>query len=154
MTALAIATIEKHAARIAAGKAKVKPGQPFRFSEAAQPGDGVWQGDLGICLVESVPPLFVLVGKPTEADKQLVPGNTEGSKHCLESLDGVTLYRPKGWPASAEEDYLGPCFVTEREMRILHPKHGHVTVLAGSVVECTYQREQDYELRRARRNAD
>lgn len=154
MTALAITAIERHAKRIAAGKAKVKPGQPFRFSEAAQTGDGVWQGDLGICLVAGVPKGFVLVDKPTEADKQLVPGNTQGSRHCLESLDGVLIYRPAKWPQSAEEDYIGPCLVTERDTTILHPTHGPVTILAGSIVQCTYQREYDQELRRSRRSAD
>lgn len=154
MSATAIATIEKHAQQIAAGQAKVKPGQPFRFSEAAQSGDGVWQGDLGICLIDKVPAGMVRVEKPSEQDKQLVPGNTQGSQHCLESLDGVTIYRPQAWPASAETDYIGPCLVAHTDVTILHPKHGPVTILAGSIVQCYYQREYDAEQRLVRRSLD
>lgn len=151
---LAISSIERHAKRISAGKAKVKPGQPFRFSEAAKPGDGVWQGDLGICLVDAIPAGYIRVEEPTDQDKQIVPGVTQGSRHCLQSLDGVELYRPSKWPSSAEADYLGPCLVVDRDTTILHPTHGPVTILAGSIVQCTYQREYDAELRRERRNAD
>lgn len=147
----AIEKIERHAKAIAGGKAKVHPGQPFRFSEAAQSGDGVWQGDLGICLIEIIPGGHEETKNPSI---QLVPGNTEGAKHCLDSLQGVTMYYPKGWPQSAETDYLGPILSLTEERTILHPKHGPVSIPAGSIVQCTFQREFHAETQRSRRNAD
>lgn len=154
MSVTAIEKIQRHAKRIEGGKAKVHPGQPYRFSEASQAGDGVAQGDLHLILVDKVPIGYTKVKNPTDADRQLVPGNTEGAKHCLDSLDGVTLYRPDGWPASVEDDMLGPVLVLKNERTILHPKHGHVTVLPGSIIQCTYQPEYDAQLKRSRRNAD
>lgn len=146
-----IQKIENHAKRIAGGKAKVQPGQPHRISEAASVGDGVWQGDLGIEVVAGRPIDFVLVERPTDADRQLVPGNTQGAKHCLDSLAGVTIFRPRDWPDVALD---GPCLVLTEDRTILHPTHGAVTIPAGFTVQCRYQREWDSEQRRERRNAD
>lgn len=147
-----IERIERHAKRIAGGKAKVHPGQPHRISEAASVGDGVWQGDLGIEIVAKVPADYVRVKNPKASELQLVPGNTEGAKHCLDSCDGVVMHRPKGWPNA--ESLVGPCLTLTKERTILHPKHGNVTIPAGFTVLCRYQREYDAELKRERRNAD
>ncbi len=147
----AIQQIEQHAKRIAGGKARVHPGQACRISDAAQVGDGAWQGDLGIEIVAKVPKGYLRIEKPTEADKQLVPGNTQGAKHCLDSLTGVELYRPATWN---EESLDGPCLVLTQERTILHPTHGAVTIPAGTTVKLRYQREYDAETRRERRNAD
>lgn len=147
----AIEKIEKHANKCACGKFRVKPGQPYRFSDAAQAGDGVAQGDCNIVLIDKVPAGY------TKAEKvfvQLVPGNTEGAKHCLDGTGGVEMWLPPNWPGCAETDYTGPVLVLAEERTILHPKHGHVTCLPGSVVEITYQREYDVMLKRERRNAD
>lgn len=147
-----IERIERHAKRIAGGKAKIHPGQPHRISEAASVGDGVWQGDLGLEIAAKVPSDYVRVEKPTTRDCQLVPGNTEGAKHCLDSFAGVELYRPKEWPNA--ESLTGPCLVLTQERTVLHPKHGNVTIPAGFTIQCRYQREYDAELKRERRNAD
>lgn len=128
----------------------VRPGLPFRFTEAATIGDGVWQGDLGLEIVAAVPADYV---KAKKKSRQLVPGNTRGSKHCLDSLDGVELFYAPAWPASAES-LQGPAFVLTKERTVTHPVHGDVTIPAGFTVLCRYQREFDSELRRERRNAD
>lgn len=151
---MVIEKIERHAKRIAAGKAKVKPGQPHRMSEAMQAGDYGWQGDLKITVLDKVPADYLKLATPSVADRQLVPGNTEGAKHCLDSLKGVAMFRPAGWPQSAESDYCGPALVLAHERTILHPTHGSVTIPAGFTVRLDYQREFDAETQRSRRNAD
>ncbi len=147
-----IERIEKHAKIIQSGEHEsVRPGQPWEFSAACEPGDGCWQGDLGIEIVEAVPAGYVEVVNPTEDDRQLVPGNTEGSKHCLDSLSGVKMYRPEEWD---EESLRGPCLVLTEERKVLHPTHGPVTVPAGLTILCRYQREWDKELVKERRTRD
>lgn len=130
----------------------VRPGQPCRITEAWTAGDTAWQGDLGLMLVDAVPEGYVKIAKPTDQDRQLVPGNTQGSKHCLDSLDGVTIYHPKDW--GAEGNLRGPCLILKESRTILHPTHGAVTIPANRTILCGYQREYDQELKRARRAAD
>lgn len=150
-TTTAIEAIERHAKKCAGGKYKVKPGDPYTFSAAAEPGDGVAQGDCNIVLRDKVPAGYKKAAKPFV---QLVPGNTEGARHCLDGLTGVEMYLPPNWPACAETELLGPVLVLTEERTILHPKHGNVTCPAGSTVEITYQPDYDFQLKAARRNAD
>ena len=145
----AIDRIEAHARRIAAGEHEtVRPGQPFRLNEAASVGDGVWQGDLGLEVVEAPPEGYVKAKKPLT---QLVPGETRGARHCLDSTAGVEMWLPKEWP---EVTQLGPCFRLSEERTVEHPVHGDVTIAAGHTILCSFQREYDHEQRRERRNAD
>lgn len=144
--------IRDHAQMIAAGEhERVKPGMAVAFTEACVPGDAIRQGDLYLVLRDAVPAGYVQLPKPKAADKQLVPGNTQGARHCLDSLAGVSLFRPE---KLAEDSLAGPCFSTTRERKVLHPVHGVVVVPAGLVVQCIYQREYDRELQRARRAQD
>ncbi len=144
--------IEKHAEAIKSGNEKVKPGQPARFTEASVAGDTVAQGDLYLCIYEGKPPAgYAQVKNLTERDKQLVPGNTQGSKHCLDSLEGVKLFRPENWTG---DDLRGPLLGLSEERTVLHPTHGSVAIPAGFSVLCGYQPEYDAELKRERRNAD
>ena len=102
-------------------------------------------------ITDCVPSGMVEVKKPTELDKQLVPGNTIGAKHCLDSLDGVELHKPAKWD---NESLVGPVLVLSKDRTVLHPTHGAVTMLAGSIVECHYQRELDAETKRELRARD
>ena len=127
----------------------IKPGQPVRFTEACVPGDRIWQGDLALTIRMSVPKTgYVLV---KDAGVQLVVGNTEGAKHCLDSMEGVKFYAPMDWN---EESLKGPILVLSQERTVLHPTHGNVTMPAGFIVECTYQREWDREQAREARARD
>ena len=146
-------TIQQHATNIKSGRdPKVKPGQATRFTEASTIGDTIAQGDLYLQIVSNaVPSDYELVAKSTERDKQLVPGQTQGARHCLDSLDGVRIYRPTNWTG---EDLRGPLLVLAKERTILHPTHGSVTIPAGFAVLCAYQPEWDAELRKQRRNVD
>lgn len=152
MSVTAIEAIQEHAKRIAEGKHEtVKPGQPSRFTEAASVGDGIWQGDLLLEIVASVPAGHNVMLKPK---KQLVPGTTQGARHCLDSTRGVKVYYPKGWPESAEETLIGPCLVLTEERTVLHPTHGSVSIPAGFAVLCSYQKDFDYLTKRERRTQD
>jgi len=126
----------------------VKPGQPVRFTEACTDGDRIWQGDLALTIRTSVPKQYKLAEKPSV---QLVVGNTEGSKHCLDSLDNVEIYLPPIWD---EWSLKGPVLVIKKETTVLHPTHGNVTIPGGFIVECTYQREWDREQAREARARD
>jgi hypothetical protein len=151
MSTQVIEKVLSHAQRIAAGEhEKVKPGMPFRLTTAAQPGDAVWQGDLCIEVVAKVPDGYKLSRKPAV---QLVPGTTQGARHCLDSLQGVKVYYPANWP-NVEETLLGPCLVLFQERNILHPTHGAITIPAGFTILCSYQRDYDYQTRQTRRTQD
>ena len=88
-----IEKVQRHAKRIASGKdPKVKPGTPARFTEACTPGDAIWLGDLALVVGNgSVPKGYTRCEKPK---LQLVPGETQGARHCLDSLEGVEMYLP------------------------------------------------------------
>ena len=103
----------------------VKPGQSVRFTEACTDGDRIWQGDLALTIRTSVPKQYKLAEKPSV---QLVVGNTEGSKHCLDSLDNVEIYLPPIWD---EWSLKGPVLVIKKETTVLHPTHGNVTIPGG-----------------------
>lgn len=132
--------IVEFAADVKAGKGKVAPGSPMRFPEAASVNDGIAQGDLLLKVTNVVPDGFTKIENLKDQDRQLVVGNTTGAKHCLESLEGVTLYRPNNWTA---ESFIGPIFVSTQEAVVTHPVHGHVTIPAGMMIACEYQKEQD-----------
>lgn len=76
---------------------KIKNDGIQHFPVAANIGDAVRQGDIYIQLidpVETTPPFFIKVTSPT-FPFQLAPGNTKGSRHCLEHSDGIEIYTPE-----------------------------------------------------------
>lgn len=147
-----IEKIQKQARQIANGKhPTIRPGQPIRFPEAASELDTIRQGDLYLTVCERVPSGYVRIDKPKDSDRQLVPGNTQGAKHCLDSLEGVELYRPKEW---TEETLEGPYMRLAKERTVLHPTHGSVTLVASMGFHCTYQREWSREQAKERRARD
>ncbi len=110
---------------------------PVRYGTLA-PGDYHRQGDIYIQRIEKLPKS----AKTSTVHLQLVPGETQGSRHCLDSLDGVTMYtKPDATPLD------GPLLRTTQERTITHPEHGHVTIPAG-IYAITYQRQYANELRR------
>jgi hypothetical protein len=158
----ALAAVETAGCKVAEGRKTITA--PFRFSEGASVNDGWRQGDLYIKLIDKLPADAKRVelqaavhGENPQA--QLAPGNTQGSRHILDSLDGVEIYTVPPWP-SQECNLAGPILVLHKERTITHPEHGHVTVPTGipkagkpTIVEITYQRDLDAE-ERARRVID
>lgn len=150
METCVIDQVVEHAQKISRGEHdKVRPGMPLRISEAAVVGEFVWQGDLKLTVVDRVPDGF----QAAEAFCQLVPGNTVGARHCLDSVDGVEMYVPSGW-GPKYEGLVGPYLVLHAERTIKHPKHGPVTSPAGMIIQCSYARVWDAEQARERRTRD
>lgn len=115
---MATATLEKKTSitqtlsDIAEAVERIKNDAPQQFPEAASIGDAVRQGDIYIQLIsesdlDTMKYLYNRVDTPV---LQLAPGNTKGSRHVLESADGVEMYLP------ADTD--------EAVMRYVFAKHG------------------------------
>lgn len=133
----AVATLDA----IKASAEKIKCGDLQRFPEAASPGDYFRQGDVYITYLSAVPNDLVAVAKP---ERQLAPGNTQGSRHILDSLDGVKMFVK---PNPTELD--GPVLELTKERVVTHPEHGDVSLPCG-VYATTYQRTFADELRRVK----
>lgn len=137
----------------------ISPGQSFNITAAHQPGEGVWQGDLGIEIVEpKVPTGYSLVKNPTDADRQLAVEAGAGSHHRLRSLEGVKIYRPANW-GQDEADTSGPYIVLDRPNAIVHePGHAHPHGTVNIDTPCSilirYQRNLDAETRKEVRARD
>lgn len=147
-------------ARLAEHVSTISPGMPFRLTDAHQPGDGVWQGDLGIEIVSGTRPPsgYVLVKAPTDADRQLAVEAGSGSHHMLRSLDGVTMYRPKDW-GKDEADTRGPFLVLSKANAIVHEPghdkpHGTVFIDSPCSIQIRHQTNLDAITRREIRARD
>lgn len=132
----------------------VSPGQPFRLTGAHAVGEGVWQGDLGIGIVDRVPEGYVEVKTPKDEHRQLVPEGGQGSHHRIASLDGVRIFLPPAWGENSA-DLRGPVVVFSGPNSIVHEPgtdkhHGTVVIEAPMTVQCTYQRNLDQEEREMR----
>ena len=145
--------VQQHADLIRRGEARVKPGQPATFTAVCTPDDVIAQGDLYISpFAGEIPGDYVLREElKTQQDLQLVPGNTQGARHCLSTGVGVKMWHPKNWDGN---DLRGPIVQAQNGVEILHPTHGTVTLLPGQMYICGYQPEYDAQLRAERRNAD
>lgn len=76
---------------------KIKNDGVQKFPIAANIGDAVRQGDIYIQLIDpldSAPLFYTRITTPS-FPYQLAPGNTKGSRHCLEYSDGIELYIPE-----------------------------------------------------------
>jgi hypothetical protein len=102
-------------------------------------GDAWAQGDLALVLLDAVPGGATVDPCP---QLQLAPGTTQGSRHCLESLEGISVYRHAD-PTPLD----GPILDAPPGLRVNHPEHGDVTLRPG-VYAVVYQRAFADELRR------
>lgn len=103
------------------------------------PGDAWAQGDLLLVCLDRVPDGAVKLREPSA---QLAPGTTQGSRHCLAALDGITMYRLRD-----TTPLDGPVIEAPGGCRVNHPEHGDVTLPPG-VYGVVYQRAYAEELRR------
>ena len=115
---------------------KIKSDATQYFPEAASPGDCWRQGDIYITLMEKMPPYAYETYKPR---KQLVPGTTRGSRHCLDSLNGVRVYYLNEPELTSNSFLNGPVIECKKERTITHPEHGNV-VLPPGIYAISYQR--------------
>jgi hypothetical protein len=127
MKANIVETVQEQAQKIAKRETQ-------RFPCAASPGDAVRQGDVYITLLERVPSGYA---RHKKWDRQLAPGNTQGSRHVIDSAKGVICYIH---PAAGEFD--GPVLSLAQEREITHPEHGN-WILPPGIYGISYQRTQD-----------
>lgn len=102
-------------------------------------GDAWAQGDVMPVAIPAVPKGATRIARPLS---QLAPGTTQGSRHCLRSLDGVTLYV---MPDATVLD--GPVIDAPEGCAVDHPEHGNV-ILPPGVYVVIYQRAYADELQR------
>lgn len=113
---------------------KVAKRETQTFSEAASHGDTVRQGDVYITWLESLPED---VEAQQDWDAQLAPGNTQGSRHILDSKNGVTCYKFQN-----PTEFDGPMLVLTEERTVTHPEHGN-WVLPPGIYYIGYQQTED-----------
>ncbi|MCA9130597.1 MAG: hypothetical protein KDB22_26090 [Planctomycetales bacterium] len=124
--------------RVIQSSENIQSDAPQRFSDASQDGDYYRQGDVYIVRRDAVPDGL----SRTKLELQLAPGTTKGSRHVLDSGEGVEMF------ADPNGDALqGPWLRIDSERTITHPEHGDIICPAG-VYEITYQRAYADELRR------
>jgi len=117
-------------------------------------GDVIRQGDL----------YLVALGKAAITrgellkDRQLAPGTTQGSRHCIEG--DVDLFRASNASqvaetinrlvknAAVEPELIGPVFVTDGKCELTHPEHGKFALPAGETFAVVYQRAHADVVRR------
>ena len=104
------------------------------FPVAASPGDAVRQGDVYLTLLASVP---TRARKLKTFPLQLAPGNSPGSRHVLDSADGVTAYELEN-----ATEFDGPVLCLACERTVTHPEHGD-WMLPEGIYAVGYQRTQD-----------
>ena len=103
-------------------------------------GKWVAQGDLNFTVIDEIPSDAELIEKPS---LQLAPGNSKGSRHCLDSLANVKVYKVSS---------SNPLFGYYLEFgagatTVTHPEHKH-QVWKNNTVFVTYQRQHAEELKR------
>lgn len=136
-------TIERDITEMREQAERIRTGDPIKVSGAFGVGDDIRQGDIYITPIERA----VIPRNAVEVDavRQLAPGVTQGSRHCLSHLRGVTMRRLKN-PGV----YDGPILDLSEPNTIEHPEHGHVEDLPAGCYAVTYQRTQDAEGRQRR----
>ena len=110
--------------------APVKP--EIRDIKKIEVGQWAHQGDIAILKIEKMP-----TGKETK-DRQLAPGATKGSRHCLADFVGVVVV-----PSEADE-LTGPAIEAEKSFLVTHPEHAHYRLPAG-LYQVIYQRNLEKE---------
>lgn len=127
--------------RIQLSAESIKNNAPKRFPAAASFGDVFRQGDLYIQKIAQLPTDASNNGYPVWG-LQLIRGTSKGSRHILDSDDGVCIYtRVQG------DGLTGPVIELKKERTVTHPEHADV-ILPPGLYAITYQRAFDKEQRR------
>lgn len=99
-----------------------------RVVEAMLPGQAIRQGDIYLIRLAAIPPNL----PPVAPGRQLAPGTTRGSRHCVDG--SVSLYEI---PGAGRLD--GPLVVATERFRVTHPEHAHFSLPPGAY-QVRYQR--------------
>jgi hypothetical protein len=115
-------------------------GKPERIGSPSI-GDVVRQGDLYLVCVENVS------GEAT-SNRQLAPGETQGSRHVLSGDCAIFIKHNCGGKYPSE--LVGPAFRCDGDVTVEHPEHGHKILTAQTSWVVVYQRAFAEEIRRVR----
>ena len=104
-------------------------------------GQVVAQGDVNFLILPDIPK----GAEPAIPNRQLVPGVSRGSRHCIaqDDMDNVDFFAYPD-PNSLE----GPILRFNKQVRIEHPEHGDQIWPAGTIVQVGYQRRYAAVLKR------
>lgn len=134
--------------------------KPVKLSTKNWPvGSVAAQGD--VLLVRIEPPKLLNRKSIQRTDRQIVPGNTRGSRHIVK---GGKLYNVRpgilarlvetvttGKTYSVDSEFIGPLIVTDKNTVLEHPEHGdHVYLEAGTYIVPVIYRNLDAESRSRR----
>lgn len=112
------------------------------FIRTMQVGEFTRQGDIYIELVN-----LDVAGLKVTAERQLAPGNTQGSRHIM--AGNCTVYERK------QGVLVGPAVVCSERVTVTHPEHNHKSLPStpeGTAYAITFQR--DWAQEEAARVAD
>lgn len=121
------ATLTAEQAHAKVSAAAEKPNTEVRYIEKMKVGEAVRQGDIYLTRVRSD-----ATREKEIHTRQLAPGNTQGSRHCVEGP--VRVYERKG------DALTGPIVASEGRFKVTHPEHAHFD-LPGGCYAVTYQRD-------------
>lgn len=102
------------------------------------------QGDINITRFKSLDEFPELVEVPYLVNHQLAPGNSKGSRHCL---DPDSVKNAKFYKLAKPNAIQGPVFVNDQETLVTHPEHGN-QILEPGIYFVTFQTQHAEELRR------
>lgn len=106
----------------------------------AQIGQYVPQGDINLIRLSDLPSGVV----SRQPDRQLAPGSTRGSRHCIRESD---IQHVDFFGFTDANPLEGPILVFGERTVIEHPEHKHISFPAG-IWTVTYQRRHAAEMRR------
>lgn len=104
-------------------------------------GVPVAQGDINLWLLPKLPDGAI----EAYPDRQLAPGTTKGSRHCIKTSDMNSV---KFYKLVNSNPLQGGVMIFSREVTIEHPEHGDQIWPAG-IVAVTYQRRHAIEIKRS-----
>ncbi|MCB9895388.1 MAG: hypothetical protein H6839_13135 [Planctomycetes bacterium] len=113
----------------------------LRHIDEIEVGQAIRQGDIYVTRLERMPRKH---GGVT-VERQLAPGTSRGSRHCVEG--DITVYLP----AQNSGQLTGPIISAHDRFTVTHPEHAHFSLPAG-FYRVTYQR--DFNIREVSRVAD
>lgn len=102
-------------------------------------GDVVRQGDIYLVCIDCLPSK----GKDSD-NRQLAPGNTQGSRHILSGDVKIV----SGHKTEYHEALSGPAFQCVGDVTVTHPEHTHVVLPKDTCWQVVYQVAYDEEIRR------
>jgi hypothetical protein len=104
-------------------------------------GQYVPQGDVNFLVLDRLPDGLVA----TTPVRQLAPGTTRGSRHCVADR---CLSTTDFWVYRNPNALQGAILVARSELEIEHPEHANLIFPAGTIVAVGYQRSYATDLKR------